>query len=95
MMRTFTLRGRVAPTGSTVDVCKNRSSLVCNGGAISQISSRNSVPPSAAAAAPGLSEIAPVNDPLIWPNTSLSSKSCGIAPQFSAMNGPFARVEVW
>ncbi len=63
-MRTFTLRGRVAPTGCTVEVCRKRSSLVCSAEAISQISSRNSVPPSAAAAAPGLSEIAPVKTAL-------------------------------
>ncbi len=92
-MRTFTFFGRVAPTGWTVEVCRKRRSLVCKAGAISQISSRNSVPPSAAAAAPGLSEIAPVKLPFMWPNTSDSNRSCGIAPQFSAMNGPLARAD--
>ena len=93
MIRTFTLRGRVAPTGCTIEVCRKRSSLVCSATSISQISSRNSVPPSAAAAAPGLSEIAPVKLPFIWPNTSDSSRSDGIAPQFKAMNGPDARAD--
>ena len=52
------------------------------------------MPPSAAVAAPGLSEMAPVNEPFIWPKTSDSSRSCGMAPQFSAMNGPAARFEL-
>ncbi len=92
-MRMSTLRGRVAPTGSTLEVWRKRSSLVCSAGAISQTSSRKRVPPSAATAAPGRSEMAPVKLPLIWPKTSDSSRSWGIAPQFSAMKGPAARAE--
>jgi hypothetical protein len=92
-MRTSTLRGFVAPTGVMVEVCRKRSSFVCRLRSISQISSRNSVPPSAAAAAPGLSEIAPVNEPRRWPKTSDSSRSTGIAPQLSAMKGPRARAD--
>ena len=37
---------RRAPTRSTICSCSTRSSLACSGGAISPISSRNSVPPS-------------------------------------------------
>ena len=35
--------------------------------------------------------VAPVNAPFSWPNSSLSRISSGIAAQFSAKNGPFAR----
>ncbi len=41
----------------------------------SPISSRNSVPPSAAATLPKVSCTAPVNAPWTWPNSSLSSNS--------------------
>ncbi len=52
------------------------------------------MPPSATAAAPGLSDSAPVKAPLRWPNTSLSSRSRGIAAQFSGTNGFFARFDI-
>ena len=32
---------------------------------------------------------APVNEPFSWPNSSLSSRSFGIAAQFTSTNGPF------
>ena len=58
---------------------------------MSPISSRNSVPPFAAAKRPMRSRSAPVNAPRTWPNSSLSSSSSGIAPQFTATNGRSAR----
>ena len=60
---------------------------------MSPISSRNRVPPLASSKRPLRSEIAPVKDPLRWPNSSLSSKSLGMAPQFTGINGPRARSE--
>ena len=51
------------------------------------------MPPSAAAAAPGLSESAPVKAPFRWPKTSDSSRSRGMAAQFSGTKGLAARVE--
>jgi hypothetical protein len=38
------------------------------------------------------SVLAPVNAPLTWPKSSLSSRSCGMAAQFSVTKGPFARL---
>ena len=35
---------------------------------------------------------APVNAPFSWPNSSLSSRLSGIAPQLMAMNGPSPRL---
>ena len=58
---------------------------------MSPISSRNSVPPSASTNTPGRSEVAPVNAPLLWPNSSLSISDSGIAPQLSATNGVLVR----
>ena len=40
---------------------------------------------------PGLSATAPVNAPFLWPNSSDSISSSGIAPQLTATNGAFAR----
>ena len=37
--------------------------------------------------------MAPVNAPFTWPNSSLSIRFSGIAPQLTVMNGPFARFE--
>ena len=42
---------------------------------------------------PRLSFIAPVNDPFTWPNSSLSSRLSGSAPQLIEMNGPSARCD--
>ena len=54
---------------------------------MSPISSRNSVPFPASRNAPERSLVAPVNEPLTWPNSSLSSRSSGMAAQLTAMNG--------
>jgi hypothetical protein len=60
---------------------------------MSPISSRNSVPPSASSKRPLRALIAPVKAPFSWPNSSLSSRSAGIAPQLIGMNGPSRRGE--
>ena len=39
--------------------------------------------------------MAPVNEPLRWPNSSLSSSSAGMAAQFRRMNGLPARLLFW
>ena len=57
----------------------------------SATSSRNSVPPSAERIRPSLSATAPVKLPFLWPNSSLSISSDGIAPQFTGTNGPSCR----
>ena len=64
-------------------------------GDISPISSKNKVPPSASSNKPFLLAVAPVNAPLMWPNSSLSSKFSGSAPQLIGMNAPSLRVEFW
>ena len=56
------------------------------------ISSRKIVPPSACRNLPIFSPVAPVNEPATWPNSSLSSKFSGSAPQATSTNGPFARL---
>ncbi len=58
---------------------------------MSPISSRKIVPPSASSNLPRRSLTAPVNDPLTWPNSSLSISSSGIAAQFTSTNGPARR----
>jgi hypothetical protein len=58
---------------------------------MSPISSRKSVPLSAATKSPLWSAIAPVNDPFMCPKSSLSSSVSGIAPQLIATKGWFAR----
>ena len=58
---------------------------------MSPISSRKSVPLSAATKRPRWSAMAPVNEPLVWPKSSLSSSVSGIAPQLIATNGWLAR----
>ena len=58
---------------------------------MSPISSRNNVPPSASSNFPSRSANAPVKLPFMWPNSSLSISSPGIAAQFTSTNGPWAR----
>ena len=60
---------------------------------MSPISSRNSVPPSACSKRPRRMVCAPVKAPRSWPNSSLSSKSLGMAAVLMATNGPDARCE--
>jgi hypothetical protein len=54
----------VLPSGRYSRSCSTRKNRVCKSAGMSDISSRNSVPPSAAAIIPGKSCIAPVNAPL-------------------------------
>ena len=49
------------------------------------------MPPSAERIRPSLSATAPVNEPFLCPNSSLSMSSDGIAPQLTGTNGPSRR----
>ena len=49
------------------------------------------MPPSASSNAPARARSAPVNAPFSWPNSSLSSRFAGTAPQSTTTNGPAAR----
>ena len=51
---------------------------------MSPTSSRKSVPPSACSNLPARSANAPVKDPFMWPNSSLSISSDGIAAQLTS-----------
>ena len=73
--RTLARRVLASPTRSYSFSCSRRSSLGWISSGSSPISSRNSVPPFASATLPSLSPTAPVNAPLTWPNSSLSSNS--------------------
>ena len=77
----------VLPTRVKVPVCKKRNNLACKFKSISQISSKNNVPPLAASTAPFLSETAPLKDPFMCPKNSDSNNSPGIAAQFIAIKG--------
>jgi hypothetical protein len=68
-------------------------SLTCICSDMSPISSRNSVPPSANSKRPIRVDSAPVKAPFSWPNSSLSRRSAGIAPQFTGTNGCPARLD--
>ena len=61
--RTETMRWPVPPTGRMVRLSSARNSTGCMSEAISPISSRNRVPPSASTNAPLRSEMAPVKAP--------------------------------
>ncbi len=93
MIRTSTGIASVAPTGMTSRSCSTRSSFTWSDGGISPISSRKKLPPRAAANRPCLSRTAPVNEPFTCPNSSLSSRFSGSAPQLIERNGPSVRVE--
>ena len=88
MTRTSTRTRCVLPTGSTTWSCSTRSTLACVFRLMSPISSRKIVPPSAASNFPRRSVTAPVNAPRVWPNSSDSISSSGIAAQLTSMNGP-------
>ena len=60
---------------------------------MSPISSRKRVPPSASSKRPLRLVIAPVNAPFSCPNSSLSSRSRGMAPQFTGTKGWSRRAE--
>ena len=91
--RTFTLVVLSLPTRVISFSCKARSTLACAARLRSPISSKNSVPPSACSNFPARSLTAPVNDPFMWPNSSDSISSDGMAAQFTSTIGPAARVD--
>src|SRR5512133_3623396 len=91
MTRRSTGSARVSPTFVTDRSCSARRSFTCSAGGMSPISSRNRVPPCAAWNFPGRVAMAPVNAPFTWPKSSDSSSASGMAPQFTATNGPAAR----
>ena len=77
--------------GRTSRVSITRRSFTWRASGMSPISSRKSVPLSALAKRPRWSAMAPVNEPLVWPKSSLSRSVSGMAPQLIATNGWFAR----
>ena len=62
--------------------------------AMSPISSRNRVPPSACSKRPTERAAAPVKAPFSWPNNSLSMRSRGMAAMLMATNGPPLRLPI-
>ena len=87
-MRRSSCTEAVPPSGRTARSWSTRSSLACVASGMSPISSRNSVPPLAAAKRPSRRRSAPVNAPFSWPNSSDSSRVSGTAAQFTARNRP-------
>ncbi len=67
-----------------------RRSFACASMLRSPISSRNSVPVSASSKRPMRRSAAPVKAPFSWPNISLSTRSRGIAAQFTRTKRPVA-----
>src|ERR1044072_1925755 len=88
--RTSTGTDFAEPTREITPSCRARSTLACAERLMSPTSSRNSVPPSASSNLPGRSATAPVKLPFMWPNSSLSINSPGIAGQLTSTNGPAA-----
>ena len=71
--------------------CSARSTFAWVFRLMSAISSRKSVPESASSNLPLRAVSAPVKAPRVWPNSSLSISSSGIAAQFTSTKGPAAR----
>ncbi len=71
--RTSAITGSFAPTGRISPDSRNRSSFTWMFLSSSPSSSRNRVPPLATSNSPLRSRSAPVNDPFLWPNSSLST----------------------
>ena len=61
---------------------------------VSAISSKKNVPPSASSKRPLRALTAPVNDPLAWPKSSLSSSVSVMAAQLTGTNGPLGALAV-
>src|SRR5712692_4916496 len=91
MMRASTEMVLSPPTRSKLCSWTKRRNLVWSGGLKSAISSRKTVPPSAASSRPGLSLTAPVNAPRTWPKSSLSSRFSESVVQLTTTKGPSAR----
>ena len=94
MTRTSTSIVFVLPTRSSFRSSRTRSTLAWVSGAMSPISSRKIVPPSAASKRPMRRLSAPVNAPFSCPKSSLSTSSRLIAAQLTATKGLCLRVLV-
>ena len=81
MIRTSTLTGSVPPTLSNSLSCKTRSNFTCKEGLMLPISSRKIDPLWACSNFPIRVWWAPVKAPFTCPNSSLSNKVSGMAPQ--------------
>ena len=92
--RMWALSSRSSPAGEQQGSSSRRSSLGCSSSGSSPTSSRNRVPPRAAAIRPAWSCTVPVKAPRTCPNSSLSSRSAGRAAQFSGTHGPRRRLPV-
>ena len=92
-MRMSTSRSAMPPTGFTLRSCSTRRSFTCMATGRSATSSSSRVPLLAASNRPCLSVLAPVKEPLTWPNSSDSSRVSGMAPQLTATKGRSVRGE--
>ncbi len=86
-------RVSVPPTRSNSRCWRTRRILAWADSGSSPTSSRKMVPPAARSNRPGFWRSAPVKAPRSWPNSSLSTRPSGNAPQLTRMNGPSARLE--
>ena len=86
-MRTSILIGLPPPTRSISRASMARNSLACASAPKSPTSSRKRVPVCASSKRPRRRSVAPVNAPRSCPNISLSTRSRGMAAQFTRMNG--------
>ena len=93
MNLTSLLSVSLEPTRENVRSWRNLSSFTCTGIVRSPISSRNSVPPSAASARPMRRSRASVNAPFSCPKSSDSTSASGSAAQLRTTNGRSLRCE--
>lgn len=93
--RTSTVMVLEEPMRSKDLFSRKRRSLTWVEASISPISSRKTVPPSAASKRPILRSEAPVKAPFSWPKSSDSSKLAGRAAQWTAKKGFFALGLFW
>jgi glutaredoxin len=78
----------VPPTRSISFSCSTRSSFTCRSSDSSPTSSRKIVPWCASSKRPFFCWSAPVNAPRSWPNSSLSARLAGSAPQLTLIAPP-------
>ena len=94
--RTSTRRVVVSPTFMNSPVSITRSSLTWVSSGVSPISSKKMVPLWAASKYPLRVSSAPVKDPFLWPNSSLSIIPAGMAPQLTVTSGSnLRRLFLW
>jgi hypothetical protein len=91
--RMSTFSGFESPTLVTTRSCSARRSFTWSDSGSSPISSRKSVPLSAAWNFPARVATAPVKAPFTCPKSSDSMRFSGMAPQLMTMKGPLARLE--